>query len=1214
MFLEEVVIDGFKSYAKRTVVGRFDPSFNAITGLNGSGKSNILDAISFVLGISNLSQVRVGSLRDLVYKSGQAGVVKASVSLIFNNEDKATSPVGYERFDRLSITRTIALGDRSKYLINGTVATAARVGNLFHSVSLNVNNPHFLIMQGRITKVLNMKPPEILGMIEEAAGTRMFEAKKKAALVTISKKQSKVDEIAHVLAEDITPTLERLRKERTEYLEWSKGNAEVERLRRLTVACLYVDLETTATAAAKAAEAALQDVTRSHEEVQRAQQEAEAAAQLVEQLRGELSGAKSAQYDEAAAEEAKTGKAAAKISAQHDAAISAMSRASDASADAESQAMQSRAAVGTAQALQTEREQAVQVAQAAHNSAQALLDQAESMYTAALSGVGAAGSGTLQSQLLAAKRASADASSAAAAANLRMEHLEGQLQEVNDALASAGNAAREVATQTQAAAARVAEAQAALAQAEEQYSAAGEQTAKAASQRARRAARELQAQLEQEEAGLSARLQFEYSASSMPRGFDPASVKGLVARLIKLHDPQTSTALEVAAGGRLFQVVVDNEHTGTALLKHGKLQRRVTIIPLNKVRRGKLSSAQVSAAKDLSSGNAVPALELVGYAPEVEAAMEYVFGSTLVCRTADVAKAVTYDKRIRAPSVTLAGDMFDPAGTLEGGSAPAGGGSLLNRLARVAALQEQVAAAVAEARSADEQVAALRGAKSAWQSAHDELQAARHQAALLKESAGATQAGRLAVKADDLQAALEAQRALLADAQRAQAEADASIEELNAASADAAGAQRSATEQAEAKLADARKAEAAAADALKAAESAAEDAVADVASAQAEAEAATKALEAATDALTAAQAEVTQAAAQLGTAETAAAEAATVAGALRAELAAADNELRAASKQLADAQASVDKFERALKHAQATASKATSDEHKASTGLTKLIAEHAWVEADRPYFDKPGSDYDFQGMSAATTKAALKKAESRQAVLGKRINQRVLGMIESAEREHQDLMHKKKIVEQDKAKIEAVIAELDEKKVAVLEKTWDRVNRDFGSIFSMLLPGVQAKLDPPEGATSVLDGLAVRVAFGGVWKETLSELSGGQRSLLALSLILALLLFKPAPMYILDEVDAALDLSHTQNIGRMIAKHFSSSQFIVVSLKQGMFSNANVIFRTKFVDGVSTVMRTVTERGRLAAAGSGAAAAGVDSDEDDSALAVPGAAKRKARR
>ena len=57
MYLEEIILDGFKSYATRTVISGFDPKFNAITGLNGRGKSNILDAICFVLGITNLSQV-----------------------------------------------------------------------------------------------------------------------------------------------------------------------------------------------------------------------------------------------------------------------------------------------------------------------------------------------------------------------------------------------------------------------------------------------------------------------------------------------------------------------------------------------------------------------------------------------------------------------------------------------------------------------------------------------------------------------------------------------------------------------------------------------------------------------------------------------------------------------------------------------------------------------------------------------------------------------------------------------------------------------------------------------------------------------------------------------------------------------------------------------------------------------------------------------------
>ncbi|KMU83928.1 structural maintenance of chromosomes protein 2-1 [Coccidioides immitis H538.4] len=163
-----------------------------------------------------------------------------------------------------------------------------------------------------------------------------------------------------------------------------------------------------------------------------------------------------------------------------------------------------------------------------------------------------------------------------------------------------------------------------------------------------------------------------------------------------------------------------------------------------------------------------------------------------------------------------------------------------------------------------------------------------------------------------------------------------------------------------------------------------------------------------------------------------------------------------------------------------------------------------------------------------------------------------------------------KTVIRDKRKIEETIVTLDEYKKEALQKTWAKVNADFGQIFADLLPGSFAKLDPPEGK-EITDGLEFKVSLGKVWKQSLTELSGGQRSLIAISLIMALLQFKPAPMYILDEVDAALDLSHTQNIGRLIKTRFKGSQFIVVSLKDGMFQNANRIFRTRFSEGTSVV-------------------------------------------
>jgi structural maintenance of chromosome 2 len=114
MFIQEVIIEGFKSYAQRTVIQGWDPQFNAITGLNGSGKSNILDAICFVLGITNLSQVRAGNLQDLVYKQGQAGVTKASVTIVFNNADAAGSPIGYEHHETISVCRQVSSREKKE--------------------------------------------------------------------------------------------------------------------------------------------------------------------------------------------------------------------------------------------------------------------------------------------------------------------------------------------------------------------------------------------------------------------------------------------------------------------------------------------------------------------------------------------------------------------------------------------------------------------------------------------------------------------------------------------------------------------------------------------------------------------------------------------------------------------------------------------------------------------------------------------------------------------------------------------------------------------------------------------------------------------------------------------------------------------------------------------------------------------------------------------
>lgn len=153
-------------------------SLSRRSGLNGTGKSNILDSIQCAcerkasrpltrhsvrsslavhtadrrsgLGAVDIDKLRVKTLTELIYKGGKAGVNKASVTLTFDNMDKARSPVGFETQDKVIVQRTIVMGQTvtSKYLINGHRATQEQVHNMFQSVQLNIKNPNFLIQQG----------------------------------------------------------------------------------------------------------------------------------------------------------------------------------------------------------------------------------------------------------------------------------------------------------------------------------------------------------------------------------------------------------------------------------------------------------------------------------------------------------------------------------------------------------------------------------------------------------------------------------------------------------------------------------------------------------------------------------------------------------------------------------------------------------------------------------------------------------------------------------------------------------------------------------------------------------------------------------------------------------------------------------------------------------------------------------------------------------
>lgn len=108
-------------------------------------------------------------------------------------------------------------------------------------------------------------------------------------------------------------------------------------------------------------------------------------------------------------------------------------------------------------------------------------------------------------------------------------------------------------------------------------------------------------------------------------------MKGVVAKLIRLKDNKFATALEIAAGGKIANVIVDTTETGKELIQHGRLNKRITILPLDKIDQRGLSARQLSEARRIvGDGNVFLAKELIDYDPVLEPAMQNVFGNVLV--------------------------------------------------------------------------------------------------------------------------------------------------------------------------------------------------------------------------------------------------------------------------------------------------------------------------------------------------------------------------------------------------------------------------------------------------------------------------------------------------------------------------------------------------------------------------------------------------------
>lgn len=1167
MKVEELIIDGFKSYAVRTVVSGWDPQFNAITGLNGSGKSNILDAICFVLGIASMTTVRASNLQDLIYKRGQAGVTKASVTIVFDNTDKEKSPIGFENSPKISVTRQIVLGGTSKYLINGHKALQQTVLNLFQSVQLNINNPNFLIMQGKITKVLNMKPAEILSLVEEAAGTKTFEDRKDKALKTMAKKEAKLVEIRNLLKEEIEPKLDRLRSEKRTFLEFQKVQTDLEKLSRVITSHNYVRYSQRFHHYSTLREEHENIMNDLNDQTKRLTGEIESLTldlDLVKkQKESEL--VKGGKIEFLEKKEAALSDDLTRLTTTRDLSMENERDELQKLSNYKARLQQLDDLMNSHLDNYAAAENSYNESKQRHSDLKDEFNKKEELLSTLTTGVTAKGGidGGYMSQLKESKEELNRSQNAIQQASMKRKHLkekmaadESRLQRAKDdnkvLLSDIDSYKQEIDAK------------------EQKYREYGFNIKEYNALRDQESM--LRQQLDQSYQELNHIKRevgsFEFNYSKPYADFDSLSVKGVAMELFGLKESETDKALAVqlCAGGRLYNVVVDNSNTATALLDKGQLRRRVTFIPLDKITTWQIPKDKVAYAKRKCPEKVEVALDLIDFDGEVVKAMKYIFGSTFICNDPKTAKAVAYDPKIRIRSITLDGDNYDPDGTLSGGSRKSGFAVLL-KMQKYRTVSSKIASLEAQLKRLRAEIDRLDAIGQQTQSLQTELNLSKHELSLLHRKLENNPASAIIKEYEmnseeihNLESLIQEKTDECGALEEKIAKIDNDIKEFNQDKG-------SKLKELSAELKQLNQLITIEDKTLQQQKSRFQE------------------LELELDQQKVEKAEVVESIAQC---EAVLKELGVTNAENEIKFKNLDEEIQSVRVLLDDEKAKLMGFNDEITEltdliasktdelgaSKLSIQKLTHDLEKANgasaslkTQLDELIKENEWV-TDENETNAIMQQYPNINIEEYESQAAV--LSDRFSNMKRKVNANIMSMIDNVEKKEILLKQMVRTIEKDKSKIENTIAKLNEYKRKTLDSTYQRVSEDFGNIFADLLPGSFAKL-VPVNPMDVTKGLEVKVKLGPVWKESLVELSGGQRSLIALSLIMAFLHFKPAPMYILDEVDAALDLSHTQNIGHLIKTRFKGAQFIVVSLKEGMFTNANRVFRTRFQDGTSIV-------------------------------------------
>ncbi|MFB6568671.1 AAA family ATPase [Streptomyces noursei] len=1214
MHLKSLTLRGFKSFASATTL-RFEPGITCVVGPNGSGKSNVVDALSWVMGEQGAKSLRGGKMEDVIFAgtTGRQPLGRAEVSLTIDNSDGAL-PIEYAE---VTLTRIMFRNGGSEYQINGDTCRLLDIQELLSDSGIG-REMHVIVGQGQLDSVLHADPMGRRAFIEEAAGVLKHRKRKEKALRKLEAMKANLARV-----QDLTDELRRQLKPLGRQAAVARRAAVIQAdLRDARLRLLADDLVALrrALAAEIADEAALKERKEAVEarlrtaqqreaameaevralapRVQRAQQTWYALSQLAERVRGTVSLAEARVRSAAAAPpEERRGREpedlereAARIREQEAELTAALEAASRALEDT----VEHRAALERQLADEERR---------LRDLARALADRREGL--ARLSGQVTAARGraaSAQAEIGRLVEARDAARSRAVVAQEEYEQLKAEVDGLDADDAEVGGRYEAARQELAAAESALTVVREALTAAERERAAtAARHDALALGLRRKDGTGALLAAAERIGGVLGPAAEL----LTVTPGFEVAvaAALGAAADAVAVTDP--------AAAAEALRLLRKEDAGRAAMVLGGARPARVpaparareAVVAVEVAERaGGESSAGAGGTAGSGSGSGpapVPAHELVHGPKELTASLARLLRDVVVVGSLAEAEELVV-ARPELIAVTAEGDLLG-AHFAQGGSA--GAPSLLEVQASV----DEAAAELTELAARCDALAEERRAAERWRTecaALVEELDGRRRAADREKSKVAGDLGRLAGQARAAAGEAERSAAAAARAEEALARATEEAEELAARLVAAEEDPGADDEEPDTSVRDRL-----AADGANARQTEME------ARLQARThEERVKALAGRADGLDRAARVEREARARADQRRARLRHEAAVAGAVAAGarqlLAHVEVSVVRAEEERAAAERAKDERERALATEREQGRELTSEldkltdsvhrgevlgaekrlriEQLEARALEELGVEPAALVAeygpDQPVPPSPPAEGEALPEDPehprnqpvpyvrAEQEKRLKAAERAYQQLGK-VNPLALEEFAALEERHQFLSEQLEDLKKTRADLLRVVKEVDERVEQVFTEAYQDTAREFEGVFARLFPGGEGRLVLTNPDDMLATGVDVEARPPGKKVKRLSLLSGGERSLTAVALLVSIFKARPSPFYVMDEVEAALDDTNLQRLIRIMEELQESSQLIVITHQKRTMEVADALYGVSMQgDGVSKVI------------------------------------------